>query len=195
MTALRIAAVFWALLLAGVARADTADVTPSLVCSVQHAIRWRQPAWPDWMCLRVSDAVNNAAKKTGQRPRTILAIAINESDLRPGAEHWYGQVKPGSSGDLGLMGIRCILGRDMLCSNGALRGWKYPAAMALENNVLLGARILANKRTLNDYNGGEGYADRIRAISAALVGVRVQASSKRVRKLIEQILVAIARTS
>ena len=175
------------------ARADTAVVTPDRVCAIQHAIRWHHAEWPDWQCLRVSEAINAAAEKTGQRPVTLLAIAVTESDLRPNVEHWYGDIAPGTSGDLGLMGVRCKLGPNMLCSNGVLRGWKYPAAMRIEANVMLAARILASKPTLNDYNGGKGYAERIRAIAAAIMGVRVPVASKRVRKLIGQIVGAIAR--
>ena len=201
-TILKILAIVWASLFFLVpARADTSPtpVTPELVCQVQHAIRWRAAAWPDWMCLRVSEAINAAAEKTDQRADLILAIAINESDMRPGVERWYGRDESGrrspvpmSFGDFGLMGIRCHLGADMICDNGFLRGWKYPAAMQIENNVLIGARILAAKPKLNDYNGGHGYAERIYAITAALGGVRVHVESKRVRKLIGQILAALS---
>jgi hypothetical protein len=178
-------------------------ITSDLVCTVQHAIRWRTSAWQPWMCVRVSDAVNAAAVATGVRADTLLAIAINESDLRPGVEHWHrtltflpgghyyeNGVGPGVVGDLGLMGTRCKLGPDMLCSNGLLKGWKYPAAMQIEANILLGAKILATNGW-RGYNAGKGYEDRVCAIRSALGGVRVKTSASRIRKLISQILEAV----
>jgi hypothetical protein len=182
-------------------------ITSELVCEVQHAIRYRQAPWAPWECLRIADAVNAAARATKQRADTLLAIAINESDLRPGAQHWtdtrwrflpggkyvYEGIGPGSIGDLGLMGTRCKLGPDMHCSNGKLRGMKYPQAMVIETNIMLGARILAAKPTLHDYNGSEEYAPRIRAIRSALAGIEVDSPSPRVRKLISQIVSAVRR--
>jgi hypothetical protein len=183
-----------------VASTPSVAITSDLVCTVQHAIRWRAVAWRPWMCVRVSDAVNAAAVATGVRADTLLAIAINESDLRPGAEHWHrtlaflpggryyeNGVGPGAVGDLGFMGTRCKLGPDMLCSNGLLKGWKYPAAMQIEANVLLGAKILATSGW-RGYNAGEGYEDRVCAIRSALGGVKVKTSVSRIRKLISQIL-------
>jgi hypothetical protein len=173
-------------------------ITSELVCEVQHAIRYRQVPWAPWECLRVADAVNAAAKVTGQRTDTLLAIAINESDLRPHVAVWHDlrgghRAEPGASGDLGLMGTRCKLGPDMHCSNGKLRGMKYPQAMVIETNIMLGARILAAKPTLHDYNGSEEYAPRIRAIRSALAGIEVDSPSRRVRKLISQITSAVRR--
>jgi hypothetical protein len=178
-------------------------ITSELVCTVQHAIRWRAAAWQPWMCVRVSDAVNAAAKATDLRSDTLLAIAINESDLRPWAAHWHrawtflpgdqyyaNAVGPGAVGDLGLMGTRCKLGPDMLCSNGLLKGWKYPAAMQIENNIMLGARILASAGK-RGYNAGVGYWDRIDVIRAALGGEVRKTKSVRVRELIRQITEAL----
>ena len=166
------------------------SVTEELVCRVQHAIRWREAAWDRWQCVRISDAVNAAAAESGQRDDLLLAIAINESDLRPYVERWYGflRAEPGAVGDFGLMGVRCRLGPDMLCSEGLARGMKYPQLLRPEVNLRVAAKILARKPKLNDYNGGDGYASRVRAIAAALAGVEVKVKSKRVRKLVRQIL-------
>jgi hypothetical protein len=178
--------------------ADTTNVTPEFVCRVKDAIRFRSPAWPDWYCLRVTHAVERAATTTGQRPDVLMSIAVVESDLRSGVEHWYsvdGFPRPGACGDLGIMGIRCCLDDDWLCGNGLVKGWKYPAVMRLENNIMLGAKILAAKPKLNDYNGGKGYAEKVYAVAGALAGVRVKIGpgkgAKRIRKLVDQILHAL----
>ena len=182
-----------------------APVTPKLVCSAQHAIRWQTSAWRPAMCLRVANAVNAAAKATGTHADELLAIAINESDLRSGAQHWHHTltllpggkyrvtaIEPGAVGDLGLMGTRCVLDKRMRCGNGLLRGWKYPAAMQIENNVMLGARILASAGR-RGYNAGAEYWPHIEAIRAALRGEIRKTTDPRVRKLILQIATAIQK--
>jgi soluble lytic murein transglycosylase-like protein len=158
-------------------------VTGDTVCSVQHAIRWRQKALPLRTCARIARATNSAAQATGQRPDTLLAIQVVESDLRPGAEHWHGR-----AGDLGLMGVHCKLGVAGRCTNNKVRGLRPAQIMRIENNIMLGARILTSKPTLNDYNGGEGYADRVLAVRDALNGVEAPSPHRRIRKLAAQIL-------
>jgi hypothetical protein len=197
-TYIQILALAWATLFFAVpAHAD--PITPDLVCKVKEAIRFRSPAWPHWYCLRVADAVDYAEKATGQRADVITGIMVAESDLRAGVAHWYSSdgPAPGVCGDLGIMGVRCCLGPDMRCSNGLVKGWKYPAVMRLENNILLGAKILAAKPRLNDYNGGPGYSEKVYAIAGALSGIRVRSSVRRIRTLINQILVGLGfeRTS
>jgi soluble lytic murein transglycosylase-like protein len=158
-------------------------VTGDLVCSVQHAIRWRQRALPLRTCARIARATNSAAQATGQRPDALLAIQVVESDLRPGAEHWHGR-----AGDLGLMGVHCKLGVAGRCTNNLVRSLRPAQIMRIEDNIMLGARILASKPTLNDYNGGAGYAGRVLAVRDALNGVESTSTSRRIRKLTAQII-------
>lgn len=183
--------------------------TPELVCGIQHAIRFQEKAWEPWMCLRVHTAFTKAAAATKQDVRTLFAIAINESDLQPHVERYTRNEKvikflpggkmltqtqetwEGSTIDGGLMGIRCKVGTNGLCSNGTLKGWKWPQALAIENNVLLGAKILATKKSLQHYNGGtrdHGYQARIDAILLAMAGTEPKVSGKRMKKLVSQIL-------
>ena len=171
------------------ANAPPSVVTPELICKVKNSIRYRTPAWPDWYCGRVSTALNTEATATGKDPVVLASIGVVESDFRPNAHHWYGSSPvPGACGDLGLMGVRCCLGPDMLCSNSLVKGWKYPAVLKLENNIMLGAKILAATPTLNDYNGGKGYSEKVYAVAGAFVGIRTKSPVKRIRKLIHQIL-------
>lgn len=199
--------------------AHAAEVTPELVCKVQNAIRFQAKAWAPWMCLRVAKAINAAAAATDTNPATLLAIATNESDLRPDVrrskspeewtflpggkylvtEKWIGTVYDG-----GLMGVRCRIGDDGRCSNGLVKGWKWPQTMVIENNVMLGARILAASGSLRDYNGqsekGEAsrrrakrmtYTEKIHAIKAALEGRLVEVKGPRMRELIRKIVGAV----
>ncbi len=158
---------------AGPARADAA-VTPALVCTVQHAIRWRDRAWSAARCEAVAAALNATAS-----PVTTLAIAINESDLRPTAIAWHGA----GVADVGLTGVRCILGERGRCTNGPARGMTVRQLMDPGANVRVGAAVLASKRNLEAYNGAarDGYAGRISAIRAALDGEVVPVKSRRVR--------------
>jgi hypothetical protein len=182
------------------------DFTSELICSIQHQIRFQEKAWEPWFCLRVHAAFTKAAAETKQPIRTLFAIAINESDLRLGAKRstypmkfsraadgtplvedkWVGSVHDG-----GLMGVRCRIGKDGLCSNDLIKGWKMLQVFALENNIMLGAKILATKKSLQHYNGGtkeHGYQARIDAILAAMAGAEVKISGKRMKKLVKQIV-------
>ena len=189
----------------GPARAES--VTPSLICRVQSAIKHRSPAWSEQRCVDVSAAIADTA-----RPRTTLAMAIWESDLRPDVAV---EARPGVF-DAGLLGVRCVLypgtgvtargygprsaaaGR---CQNGPARGYTLEQLKDPVINVRVAAEIMAEKRArhgqgwLRAYNGAtteNGYGENIRVIAAALAGVRLPSKSARARKLIAQILAAVA---
>ena len=62
--------------------AEPVAVTPALVCSVQHAIRWKDAAWTDQQCAARAREFTASGKRWGFKPAQLFAMAINESDLR-----------------------------------------------------------------------------------------------------------------
>ena len=99
----------------------------------------------------------------------------------------------------GLIAIRCKLGTDGRCTNKPVRGMTPAQLMRPAINVDMGARILATLHhgSLAGYNGGpnareHGYPEKVAAIMAALGGVEVRVSGKRMRKLVRQIVAAVA---
>jgi len=177
---------------AGYAEADEpVQVTPSLVCAVQSAIKLhRTPAWKPDRCEQVAGAMNS----TGN-PGQTLAIAVNESDLNEKAIHW----RATGGADVGLMGVFCAVekgAKDDTCKNVPggvpikLRELFEPTA-----SVYVATAILAEKGgSLRRYNGGtreHGYEARIAAVMSALGGVEVRAKGARMRKLVGQIAKAV----
>jgi len=158
-------------------------VTAELVCNVQDAIRWREPAWTSSRCDRIAAALNATPA-----PAVLLAVAINESDLRPRAI-----ARHGDRSDVGLLGIRCVHGKGHRCTNGPAAGLTIRSLMEPTTNIRVGAAVLASKASVEDWNGAgrDGYATRIAAIVAALGGARVEVKNRRVRKLVEQIAAAV----
>ena len=61
----------------GAATSGAASVSPEVVCAVQHAVRWRVPAWTPRECARVA-----AALDATPTPRLLAAVVSNESDWR-----------------------------------------------------------------------------------------------------------------
>ena len=197
---MRLAIVALALLATTPARAQTApagpprDVSAAQVCQVQSAIRWQERAWDVATCERVATALNATPD-----PVTMLAVCINESDLRPTA---IDVVRPDVY-DAGLCGVRChVVGGK--CADGPARGMALQQLFEPATNVAIAANVMAEKRAklgrhyLRGYNGGtreHGYAERIGAIAAALGGVRVATKCKRVRRLVELIVAAVAPKS
>lgn len=165
-------------------------VSVETVCRIQNVIRFRESAWTTEACDGVAAAVNAT-----RDPVLTLAIAINESDLRPNAMAVTGE----SVVDVGLMGIRCRLVRGR-CANGEVKGLTLANLRDPATNIRVGAAILEAKRAshgkrfLGGYNGETtpgGYAERIRAIAEAIKGRLVAVESRRVRKLCAQIVGAI----
>lgn len=166
----------------GPARAAESDVTPALVCSVQSAIRHKSPAWPAEKCARVAAALNVTSA-----PRTILAIAINESDLRERATAWHGETVV----DAGLVGLRCLLDHGR-CTNGVVKGYRVADLQSAETSIRLANVLLVSLG--GDVQGwnraSKGYSARVRAIESALDGRRVSTKSRRVNDLVGKILAA-----
>ena len=166
---------------------DVAAISSSLLCAVQSGIRFREPAWTPARCEAVAGALNKTAQ-----PVTMLAVCIDESDLRPGVT----SETKGNVVDVGLCGVRCVLGKHDRCTNGPARGLTVEQLKEPTRNIEVAARILANKPSLRAYNGGtreHGYAARISAIVAALGGIQVRVKSKRMTKLTADIVRAVNR--
>jgi hypothetical protein len=91
MTGLRIAAIFWALLLAGVARADTADSAVRYFCGPGHE--------------DLAPLIRSEARHHMGRPSQLVAVMAAESHCRPDAVNvttgalGLFQIMPGRSAD------------------------------------------------------------------------------------------------
>jgi hypothetical protein len=191
-----------AILLLAAAPPSVKPVSGELVCQVQHAIRHRNPAWTADMCARVAEAVNATFD-----PYLILAVGVNESDLR---EFALRKARCGVY-DTGLMGIRCRLAPSRTrsadnpplasrCMNWPVRGRRLEELLDPVVSIQAGAQLLERKRQrdprhwLRHYNGGtveHGYAARVSATKAALHGRRRLVESATVNKRTWQIVKAV----
>jgi hypothetical protein len=186
---------FAVLVLVGAAQAGAPPlVHTNLVCAVQQAIRHKSPLWTVTECEQAAIAFGLTSN-----PRLTMAIAVNESDMRPNVVAWHHK---GRVADVGLLGVRCKLGPDDRCKNWPVRGLTVEELKDIDTNIAAGEKILQKKkrllgsRYLHGYSGStrdRGYTDRITAIMAALSGVEVKSSSPRVRKLISQIVAAVRK--
>ena len=183
----------------GYAALDSAQpvaVTPALVCSVQHAIRYKDAAWTDQQCAARSREFTASGKRWGFEPAQLLAMSIAESDLRANALRDNGNGDRPAV-DVGLMAVRCLLSPDVVrdkCRNRPVRGMSIPQLMRPATNIYKGAEILATLHhgSLASYNGGpnareHGYPEKVAAIMAALGGVELKVSGKRMRELVKRI--------
>ena len=168
-------------------------VTPSLVCQVQHALKLHvTPAWARPRCEEVAAALNET-----REPLVTLAVAANESDMRAAA---LARVVHGVY-DVGLVGVRCVLGPGSRCTNGPARGRTLTELRDPVVNIQVGSAIMEEKRArhghrwLRHYNGGtreHGYALRIQALVAALGGRFVKTKWARTQKQCRQIVATVA---
>ena len=176
---------------AGEIRPAKVRVTPALVCSVHDAIKLaHSPRWNPAMCEKVADALNETADSL-----QMLAIAVNESDLRETAIHW----RATGGADVGLMGVFCDVekgAKDDTCKNGPGRMWVgLHELLDPVVNIHVAAVVLAGHGgNLRRYNGGSkehGYEARIKAIQAALGGEVMETDTLRMGKLVRQIAKAV----
>ena len=192
------------------AAGDAASVSPEVVCAVQRAVRWREPAWSPRECARVASALD--ATPT---PRLLAAVVSNESDWRQRA---ILRVRPGVY-DVGLAGVRCVLPgagagengsptasptttRTQLprgrCTNGPARGFTIRQLQDPATNVRVAAEVLAGKGgDLGSYNGATTrkkrvrYAGKVSALVSALGGVEVPVRGRRLRELVRKVVSAV----
>ena len=201
----------------GAATSGAASVSPEVVCAVQHAVRWREPAWTPRECARVA-----AALDATPTPRLLAAVVSNESDWR---EEAILKVRPGVY-DVGLAGVRCVLpgagaeatgassasstttriqsprGRATsgACTNGPARGLTIRQLQDPATNVRVAAEVLAEKGgDLGSYNGAttrkkrDRYASKIAALVSAFGGVEVPVRGRRLREMVRKVVAAVAR--
>lgn len=176
----------------GPARADTLDrpITPAKLCAVQHAIQFQSPRWTPAKCESVAVAISLTTS-----PLDLLSICINESDLRERAIAWHGP----DVADVGLCGIRCLLGPDRRCTNGAAAGLTVRQLQHAETNLAIAAAHLVARGGVHKYQSrtphvGRAYASRIAVLTAALSGAPVERKrikGLRLRKLAAQIRAAL----
>ena len=164
-------------------------VTPALVCSVQHAIRWKDAAWTDQQCAAIARDFTVSGKRWGFPSAQLFAMSINESDLR------FKAVRNDRGAlDCGGMAVRCKLGPGGRCTNKPVSGLTPAQLMRPATNIDKGAEILATLHhgSLAKYNGGpnareHGYPEKVAAIMAAQGGVEMRVSGKRMRELVKRI--------
>lgn len=162
-------------------------VSADTVCRIEHAIRWKTPPMTDATCARIANALT--ATPT---PRLLLAMFINESDLRPFVIAYVSE----TVSDRGLGGVRCVVGEKGKCINGPAREYTPTQLLDPVINIAVSNEILVQKGyNLRSYNGGIkaglGYRARIEAIVGAIDGVVVPSKLKRIRKLTSKIVAVL----
>jgi hypothetical protein len=188
------------------------EVTPDLICKVQHAIRFREKAWSQDLCQKIASAFNKEGKFPGVKNLSVVgaAIAANESDFREKVSSISFKrtillkkkkiPKEVTVVDVGLMGIRCLKGSDGRCTNGLARGLTLTQLLDPVKNIEIGMKILKakykahGKNWLTRYNGGNGeygYSGRIHAILLAFEGKQGKVSKGRMTKMTGQIIEAV----
>lgn len=198
------------------AAGGAATVSTEVVCAVQHAVRWRVPAWTPRECTRVA-----AALDASPNPRLLAAVCLNESDWRPKV---IAEVRAGVY-DVGLCGVRCVLpgagagesgsssaspattqthtprgwATSGVCTNGPARGLIVRHLQDPVVNVRVAAEVLGGKGgDLGSYNGATTrkkrvrYAGKVAALVSALGGVEVPVKDGRLRGLVRKIVAAVA---
>jgi hypothetical protein len=171
-------------------------VSSPLVCAAQNAVRGKRPTWSVDLCRRLAFVLNGTA-----RPRTLLAMAVIESDLTVRA---LSPMKRKAGGervrDVGLLGIRCLLDQQGRCRNFpvgkeflSIQELFYPEVNVLLANHLIRRKIAACGSHWPDcYNGNPSgsnhYGEQISVLSAALVGRKAPGGSARVRQLAKRLL-------
>jgi len=169
-------------------------VTAGLICSAQHSVRWREAAWTVAECQARARDFADAGQRWGFAPRLLLAMSINESDLRTKV------ARPDRGAlDLGLMAVRCKLGSDGRCTNKPVKGMTPAQVMRPATNIEKGAEILATLHggNLASYNSGHKgdlrYPTKVSAILSALGGVEVRVRGVRLRTLVRRIVAAVQK--
>ena len=169
-------------------------VTAALLCEVQRAVRRREAAWTAQECQDRARDFENSGQSWVFPPAQLVAMSLAESDLRTRAQRVSGRAV-----DLGLMAVRCVLGKHGRCANWPVRGMTPRQLLEPRRNIEAGAQILATLHHGDlvgyngDHSGGDRYPRKIAAIMAALGGVEVRVTGTRLRKLVRQIVEAVGR--
>jgi hypothetical protein len=158
-------------------------VNSEIICKVKHSIRWKDNPWTEEQCEARAIEFGEAADQWNLDPAVLLAMGINESDLRSICH------KSGRGIDCGILGVRCVQGSDGKCKNKPVRGFTPATLLRPSINIHKGAEILATLHggNLASYNGGprakdDTYPTKISALLSALGGVDVFAKHRKLRK-------------
>lgn len=164
-------------------------VDAGMVCRLQEALRWRERAWSPSTCERVADALNATSD-----PRTMLAIAINESDMRERVMRLTELPDGRLAFDVGLCGVRCVTyPGDDRCINGPARGLYVHQLLDPVINIRAAEAVLQTKTRLGEYNARTSrlvrrYENKIAVLATALAGGIVdQKKLRRKKRLRDQV--------
>jgi hypothetical protein len=172
-----------------VVQARAEPVSPALVCTVHDAIR--TVPWSRDTCAEAADALNATTA-----PVTLLALAVLESDMRPGVTAKRGRIV-----DVGLLGVACAV-KGGRCSGGQADGLTVEQLKDPRGNIAVGGEIWAAKvRTCKgnahacwrglQSDGGKRKTE-VAVIVAAFGGVMPKPGvGERVRRLAEKIARAV----
>lgn len=182
--------------------AAAATVTAEFVCAVRAEIR--ETPWSPALCALVAAVTNRT-----EDPRTTFAIEILESGLvekavSPPTRIRNGKYRGKKAQDVGLMGVRCVLGRGGRCLNWPVVGMTPAELTDPENNITVGVKILTEKKRVcgarwaacynGDPDGSNRYGAKVLAMTAAMGGVEpTKGVGRRVRSLAKKVLVAVFR--
>jgi len=162
-------------------------VTGELVCQVKDALGSSRYGWSRGRCERVATALREATD-----PVEMLAVCINESDLRERAVAWASP----SKADVGLCQVRCVLGEGGRCTNGLVEGMRIEQLYDPALNVRVAAQILASKGSTSRYAGetvDRGYGRRVAVLVAAFSGISASPRGRRMRDHVRRIVEAVTR--
>lgn len=179
------------------AEAQPARVEAAQVCAVHRAVS-HERAWSPARCAAVATILDEF---TGA-PLRMLAMAVNESNMRADVV----RVTVRSDGlvayDVGLLQVRCLVDpkrKDAVCLNGPAKGLRAKDLKDPTVNVRTAWEVYdMHGRDPGRYNGATGkrakrYRQRVSAIEAALIGMPFVAPDKRTRGLCKRIVEAMGK--
>lgn len=114
------------------------------LCNLKKRLQYRHRPWNKKMCSKIARATLTSARKYGVNPLLVSSVYLNESEL-VGSAVLTSRRKNGQpfAADIGLMGIRCRLGRGNICTNSGVRGLKLADLADPVRNIDIGTRRLA----------------------------------------------------
>lgn len=115
-------------------------------CKIQSKVAPRKKVWTDEQCESIAGAFYDIGEEVGISPELLLAVSINESDLNAKSRLSYERDGKIWAVDVGLMGIRCVLGKSQRCIN--INGQRVTLTQLQDpkENIRLGAEMLKRLR-------------------------------------------------
>lgn len=115
----------------------------SAICAVKRHLHTRGPLWTEPFCDDIAHSILTSSARYGLPPLLLLAIMINESTMDENAVRLTLRNGTVYAKDGGLMGLRCVLGKQGRCRNGHVRGLTWSQVVEPANNIAIAARELA----------------------------------------------------